>query len=183
MKIRGLPEKGLEGKKVLVRVDFNVPLRDGAVSDDTRILAHLDTIRKLREADARITLVSHLGRPKGKVAPEFSLKPVAYRLAELTGWDIGFVDECIGPIVSEAVSSARPGSILVLERRQVPPRRGEKRRGLCTASCRTLRCLRHGRLQRGASGTRLDTGDNRFPAFLRGQPPVPGGGNARSSEG
>ena len=115
MKLKGLPEKGLEDKKVLVRVDFNVPLRDGAVSDDTRILAHLDTIRKLREADARITLVSHLGRPKGKVAPEFSLKPAAYRLAELTGWDIGFVGECTGPVVSEAVSKARPGSILVLE--------------------------------------------------------------------
>ena len=115
MKLRGLPEKGLEGKKVLVRVDFNVPLRDGAVSDDTRILAHLDTIRKLREAGASLTLVSHLGRPKGKVAPEFSLKPVAYRLAELTGWDIGFVEDCTGPVVSEAVSAARPGSILVLE--------------------------------------------------------------------
>ncbi len=115
MRLKGLPETGLEGKKVLVRVDFNVPLRDGAVSDDTRICAHLETIRRLLEKGARISLISHLGRPKGKVSPEFSLRPVAYRLAELTGWDIGFVDDCIGPLVGEAVSEARPGSILVLE--------------------------------------------------------------------
>lgn len=115
MKLKGLPEKGLDGKRVLVRVDFNVPLRDGAVADDTRILAHLDTLRRLREAGARITLVSHLGRPKGKVSPEFSLKPVAYRFAELTGWDVGFVEECAGPVALEAVSCARPGSVLVLE--------------------------------------------------------------------
>lgn len=115
MELKGLPEKGLEGKRVLVRVDFNVPLRDGAVADDTRILAHLDTIQCLREAGARITLVSHLGRPKGKVSPEFSLRPVAYRLAELTGWDVGFVEECSGLSVSEAVSTARPGLVLVLE--------------------------------------------------------------------
>jgi 3-phosphoglycerate kinase len=81
----------------------------------TRILAHLDTIQCLREAGARITLVSHLGRPKGKVSPEFSLTPVAYRLAELTRWDVGFVEECSGPSVAEAVSTARPGLILVLE--------------------------------------------------------------------
>lgn len=115
MKLRGLPEKGLEGKRVLVRVDFNVPLRDGVVADDTRILSHLGTIRKLVEAGARTTLVSHLGRPKGKVSPEFSLKPVAYRFAELTGWDVGFVEESTGPVVAEAVSAARPSSILVLE--------------------------------------------------------------------
>jgi len=115
MKMKGLPETGLEGKRVLVRVDFNVPLRDGAVSDDSRIRAHLDTIRRLREAGARISLISHLGRPKGKASPEFSLRPVAYRLAELTGWDVGFVDECMGPLVAEAVAEARPGSILVLE--------------------------------------------------------------------
>ncbi len=115
MELKGLPEKGLEGKRVLVRVDFNVPLRDGAVADDTRIFAHLDTIKCLRETGARITLVSHLGRPKGKVSPEFSLRPVAYRLAELTGWDVGFVEECAGPSVAEAVSTARPGLIMVLE--------------------------------------------------------------------
>jgi phosphoglycerate kinase len=115
MKLKGLPDKGLEGKRVLVRVDFNVPLRGGVVADDTRILAHLDTLNCLREAGARITLVSHLGRPKGKISPEFSLRPAAYRLEELTGWDVGFVEESTGPAVSEAVSTARPNSILVLE--------------------------------------------------------------------
>ena len=116
MRLKSLREAELSGKRVLCRVDFNVPLRgDGAVSDDTRIRAHLDTIRRLREAGARISLISHLGRPKGKVSPEFSLRPVAYRLAELTGWDVGFVDECMGPLVAGAVAEARPGSILVLE--------------------------------------------------------------------
>ncbi|MFA0887541.1 MAG: phosphoglycerate kinase [Synergistales bacterium] len=115
MKLKGLPEKGLKGKRVLVRVDFNVPLREGVVADDMRILSHLETIRRLLEAGAGITLVSHLGRPKGKVSPEFSLKPVTYRFAELTGWDVGFVEECIGPVVEDAVSAVRPGTILVLE--------------------------------------------------------------------
>lgn len=115
MKLKGIPETGLEGKRVLVRVDFNVPLREGQVADDMRIRSHIDTITRLKNAGARVTLVSHMGRPKGKVVPEFSIRPAAYRLAELTGWDVGFVDECVGPEVLEAVLKARPGSVLILE--------------------------------------------------------------------
>src|SRR6056297_1057991 len=89
-----LPE--LKGKKVLVRVDFNVPMQNGNISDDTRIRAHLSTLEKLVASGAHISLISHLGRPKGKVVPELSLAPIAAHLSEITGWPVNFVDDCVG---------------------------------------------------------------------------------------
>jgi len=104
----------IKGKKVLVRVDFNVPLKDGAISDDTRIQAALPTINYLLEQDATPILCSHLGRPKG-VDPVFSLKPVAEYLADLVDGPVKFAEDCVGSIAEEAVMTLQPGEILVLE--------------------------------------------------------------------
>lgn len=105
----------VRSKKVLLRVDFNVPLKDGKVADDTRIRASLPTIRYLIDHQAALIVCSHLGRPKGKVVPEMSLRPAADRLGELTGLHVTFVPDTIGPVVQAAVEGLRPGGILVLE--------------------------------------------------------------------
>lgn len=115
MRLKTFSRQDVAGKKVLVRVDFNVPLADGRVSDDTRIRAHLATLNELREAGAKIALVSHLGRPKGAVDMKYSLAPVAEELAKLTGWKVRFVPDCIGAKVDEAVASWKDGEVLLLE--------------------------------------------------------------------
>ncbi len=103
-------------KRVLVRVDFNVPQdKTGQITDDTRIRAALPTIQYLREQGAKVILCSHLGRPKGKVAEEFRLAPVAKRLSELLGAPVATVKDCIGPEVQEAVKALKPGDVLLLE--------------------------------------------------------------------
>jgi phosphoglycerate kinase len=104
----------LSGKRVLVRVDFNVPLDNGAVADDTRIRAALPTIEELRERGARLILVSHLGRPKDR-EPGLSLSPAANRLAELTGADVTLAPGVVGDDVRAFADNLAPGDILVLE--------------------------------------------------------------------
>jgi phosphoglycerate kinase len=111
----------VKGKKVLVRVDFNVPLKDGKVEDDTRIRAALPTIQYLTSHDAAVILCSHLGRPKGQPLPELSLKPVADRLSELLEEPVAFVDDCVGTEVKKAVASLGLGKVLLLENTRFHP--------------------------------------------------------------
>lgn len=115
MRLKTFSPSDVAGKKVLVRVDFNVPLADGRVSDDTRIKAHLPTLTALRDAGAKIALVSHLGRPKGTVNLKYTLEPVGEELAKLTGWPVRFVSDCIGEKVDEAVADWKDGEVLLLE--------------------------------------------------------------------
>ncbi len=106
----------VDGKRVLMRVDFNVPLKDGVVTDDTRVKAAIPTIKYLVEHNAKVILMSHLGRPKGDgPEPALSLKPAADKLAELTGYDVTFVDDTYGDKAKAAVDALEPGKILVLE--------------------------------------------------------------------
>ncbi len=106
----------LKGKKVLVRVDFNVPLNDELeITDDIRITSALPTIKKIIADGGSAILMSHLGRPKGEVNPKFSLKPAAKRLSELLGKEVKFADDCIGDSVKELVEGLKEGEVLLLE--------------------------------------------------------------------
>lgn len=104
-----------KGKRVFVRVDYNVPLKNGEITDDTRIRASLPTIQDLLSRGARLVLASHLGRPKGEKKPEFSLAPVAKRLGELIEAKVHFVGETVGPEVKKAANDLGEGEILLLE--------------------------------------------------------------------
>lgn len=105
----------LKGRRVLVRVDFNVPLEGGRVSDDTRIVAALPTIRYCTEQGGAVILMSHLGRPKGKVVEDMRLRPVAERLQELLGQPVSCFDHCVGDDLVEASRKLAPGSVALLE--------------------------------------------------------------------
>ena len=113
---KSLLDIDVAGKKVLVRVDFNVPFDDaGNISDDTRIRASLPTIQYLLDQNAAVILMAHLGRPKGEVNPKYSLAPVAKHLGKLLGKRIAFAADCIGPKAEAAAKALKPGKILVLE--------------------------------------------------------------------
>lgn len=105
----------MAGRRVLVRVDFNVPLRDGVVVDDSRIRAALPTIEYLRRQGAKVILISHLGRPDGRVVQSLRMAPVAKRLGELLGEAVQTADQCVGPPVEDAVARMADGGLLLLE--------------------------------------------------------------------
>lgn len=111
----------LAGQRVFVRVDFNVPIKDSKVADDLRIREALPTIRYGIEKGATLVLASHLGRPKGKRKPEFSLAPVAERLSELLGRKVIFAADCIGSEVEKALGAAQPGDVVLLENLRFHP--------------------------------------------------------------
>lgn len=113
--LRDLDPADLEGKRVLVRVDYNVPIENGKVTDDGRIRATLPTLGYLRDHGARVVLVSHLGRPKGKPDPKYSLAPVARRLQALLGYPVAFAGTAVGPQAKAAVERLRPGEVCLLE--------------------------------------------------------------------
>jgi phosphoglycerate kinase len=115
----------VKGKRVLVRVDFNVPLSEGAVADDTRIRAALPTIQYLLDRDAIIILCSHLGRPKGQVVDALRMDPVARRLSALLDRPVLKLDDCIGPEVEAAAQAAQPGDVLLLENTRFHPEEKE----------------------------------------------------------
>jgi len=112
---KSVADLDVAGKRVLVRVDFNVPLDGETITDDMRIRAALPTINHLVAQKAKVVLVSHLGRPKGEAKPEFRMDPVAKRLAELVDAKVTKLDDCVGPEVEAAVSAMQPGDVALLE--------------------------------------------------------------------
>ncbi|ALN74058.1 phosphoglycerate kinase [Aureimonas sp. AU20] len=110
-----LDQADLQGKRVLVRVDLNVPMKDGRVSDATRIERILPTIREISDKGGRVLLLAHFGRPKGKVDPEQSLAPIAPVLSEKLGRPVGFAEDCVGPVADGIVANMKDGDVLLLE--------------------------------------------------------------------
>lgn len=115
MNKKSLHDIEVKGKSVLVREDYNVPLKDGAITDDTRIVASLPTIRYLVDQGARVVIASHMGRPKGEVVEELRLTPVAKRLSELLGQPVGKAQEAVGSDVQAQVKQMNDGDVLLLE--------------------------------------------------------------------
>jgi phosphoglycerate kinase len=122
VKKRSIKDLDLKGRRVLMRVDFNVPIKNGEIKDDTRIRASLPTIRyALDHGAATIILCSHLGRPKGKPNPEYSLRPVAARLSQLLGHRVEFADDCVGAAAAAAVERAGANGVVLLENLRFHP--------------------------------------------------------------
>jgi phosphoglycerate kinase len=115
MPVRTLDGLAVAGKRVLLRVDLNVPVRDGRITDLTRIERVLPTITELSGKGARVIVCSHFDRPKGEVVPSMSLRPVAAAMAEVLGRNVAFAEDCVGPVAQSAVAALHDGDILVLE--------------------------------------------------------------------
>jgi phosphoglycerate kinase len=132
--IRTVDQIDLKGKRVFIRVDFNVPMDEkNRVTDDTRILLSLPTIRFAREASGKVILASHLGRPKGKKDPKFSLAPVAERLSQLLGIKVALATDCIGEEVQKQIGGMRGGEILLLENLRFHPEEEKNEEGFSKA--------------------------------------------------
>jgi len=137
MSFRTLDDAKAAGKRALVRVDFNVPMNGDGVSDGTRLEAAVPTIQDLRRAGAKVVLISHFDRPKGKRVPSMSLKPVVAPLAALLGAPVAFADDCIGPVAEAAVAALKDGDVLLLENLRFHP--GEEAND--PAFCKALAAL------------------------------------------
>jgi phosphoglycerate kinase len=111
----------VQGKRVLLRVDFNVPLQDGTITDDRRIRSALPTIEHLLQGGATVIAMSHMGRPKGQMVESLRLTPVAARLADLLDRPVTKLDDCVGPAIERAVAAARPGDVILLENLRFHP--------------------------------------------------------------
>src|SRR5690606_20386335 len=115
-RFRTLDQLEPDGKPVLLRVDFNVPMKNGRVTDATRIERALPTIRELKAKGAKVVLLSHFGRPKGKCVPEMSLAPLVEPIsAALGGETVGFASDCVGPAAEAAAAALQPAQVLLLE--------------------------------------------------------------------
>ena len=121
MAFRTLADADLAGKRALVRVDFNVPMEAGRVSDDTRLRAALPTIEALRQGGAKVILISHFDRPKGRRVASMSLAPIAQPLAALLGWPVVFAADCIGQAAKAVVDALAPGDVVLLENLRFHP--------------------------------------------------------------
>jgi len=118
---KSITDIDVKGKRVLVRVDYNVPIKDDKVTDDTRIVAAMPTVEYLLGHGAAVILFSHLGRPKGGPDPKYSLRPVVSHLSGLLGKPVAFADDCVGPVAEAAAKALKPGEILVLENTRFHP--------------------------------------------------------------
>ena len=121
MKLKTFERGDVQDKKVLMRVDFNVPFKNGRVTDDSRIRAHDSTLKKLLDAGAKVALVSHFGRPKGKVDPAFSLSQIVPDVEKAYGLKVRFVDDCVGPKVEAAMNALAKGEVVLLENSRFHP--------------------------------------------------------------
>ena len=115
MQFRTLHDLDVRGKRVVLREDLNVPMKDGVVGDPTRIVAALETLAYLHDAGARTIVLSHLGRPGGTVVPALSLRPVAVDLSKRLGFDVAFAHDCIGPVAETAIAGMSDGDVVLLE--------------------------------------------------------------------
>ncbi|MBI5597782.1 MAG: phosphoglycerate kinase [Elusimicrobia bacterium] len=121
LNLKTLEQIDVKGKRVLMRVDYNVPLDGERVTDDTRVRETLPTLKALIAQGCRIVLIAHLGRPKGKVNPKYSLKPAAGALEKLLGRPVKFASDCVGPVADAAVKALGPGEVLLLENLRFHP--------------------------------------------------------------
>jgi phosphoglycerate kinase len=129
--IRSISELPVEGKRVFVRVDFNVPLKEGRVGDDVRIRAALPTLKHALERDARLVVASHLGRPDGKRDPKYSMEPVGARLSELLGVEVLLAEDCVGDAPRKLSRDLRKGQVLLLENLRFHAEEEKNEEGFC----------------------------------------------------
>src|SRR5712691_5591111 len=125
MKKLSIRDLDLKSRRVFIRVDFNVPIKDGKVDDDTLIRAAIPTINYATEHGARVILASHLGRPKGQRVDKYSLRPVASRLSSLMSKPVAFAEDCVGESASSKVNALKDGDVLLLENLRFHPEEEE----------------------------------------------------------
>jgi phosphoglycerate kinase len=130
--LRTVRDLQLRGRRVFIRVDFNVPIKNGVIGDDTRIRASLPTIQYVHDQGGTAILASHLGRPKGKPNPEYSLKPVVARLSELLHLPVAFAEDCVGPAARDAIAKAQPNGVVLLENLRFHPEEEDNDSGFAT---------------------------------------------------